>query len=170
MKGSELNAIEVANLNKSFGNNTVLKDINFSIAQGETFGLVGVNGIGKTTLLKIILDLLTADSGEVKIYDKYSTDNNARRKLSYLPEKFYPSQFLKGYEFLTISAEQFNKKYDADKAKLIAQKLDLDIAALDKKISKYSKGMGQKLGLISVFLSESELLVSSSLLIATFSI
>ncbi|MBT4921466.1 MAG: ABC transporter ATP-binding protein [Rickettsiales bacterium] len=154
-----INAIEIVGLNKFFGGREVLKDINFTIEKGDIFGLVGVNGIGKTTLLKIILDLLTPDSGEVRIYDKSSSDNNSRANLSYLPEKFYPSQFLKGHEFLALSSEQFNKKYDSDKAKLIAQKLDLDIASLDQKIAKYSKGMGQKLGLISVFLSEAPLLI-----------
>lgn len=153
------NVLDINNISKSFADKQVLADINFSIKEGEIFGLVGVNGIGKTTLLKIILDLLTADSGDVKIFGKAASDNASRSNLAYLPEKFYPSNLLKGHEFLSLSSSQFNRQYNKGKAKALAERLDLDFKALDQKITKYSKGMGQKLGLISIFLSENPLLI-----------
>ena len=57
--------ITITNISKSFDKHLVLNDISFSVESGEIFGLVGLNGVGKTTLMKIMLDLLEADSGEV---------------------------------------------------------------------------------------------------------
>ena len=90
---------------------------------------------------------------------KRQLTKDARAKLSYLPEKFQPSSYLKGKEFLALSMGYFNKKYDHKKALSYAKALDLDPAALNHKVTKYSKGMGQKLGLISMFLSEAPLLL-----------
>ncbi|MBL6784890.1 MAG: ABC transporter ATP-binding protein [Rickettsiales bacterium] len=152
-------ALNIANLTKSYGDKTIIDSIDLNVEKGEILGLVGVNGIGKTTLIKIILDLLSFDNGDVKIFGKSNKDNNSRQNLSYLPEKFAPSQYLYGKEFLDISSQQFGKKFDIEKAKSIATKLDLAHDAFDLKIGKYSKGMGQKLGLISVFLSDANLLI-----------
>lgn len=152
-------ALDIKNITKNFKNKKVLNDINFSIKTGEIFGLIGVNGIGKTTLIKMILDLLKADNGSIKIFAKDSMLKDSRSAVSYLPEKFHPSGYLKGKEFLSLSMGYFNKKYDNDKVLHYADALDLDIEVLNKNIMKYSKGMGQKLGLISMFLSEAPLLI-----------
>ena len=151
--------IDIKNLSKTFKKKQVLQNINFKINQGEIFGLIGVNGIGKTTLIKIILDLLKSDQGRVRIFGQDSEQRISRKNISYLPEKFQPSGYLKGREFLSLSMGYFNKAYDHDKALYFADALDLDAAALDNKIVKYSKGMSQKLGLISMFLSEAKLLI-----------
>jgi ABC-2 type transport system ATP-binding protein len=151
--------IEIQNINKSFGDKQVLNDISFSVKPGEIFGLIGLNGVGKTTLIKIILDLLTTGSGESKFFGINTTNTESRKNIAYLPEKFYPSLFLKGDEFLSLALSYYNQSYDKDKAILLAKTLDLDPTVLEYKISKYSKGMGQKLGLLSVFLSLAPLLI-----------
>lgn len=151
--------LEINNISKHFKSKEVLKKINFSVEQGDIFGLIGVNGIGKTTLIKTILDLLKSDEGQINIFNQSSQDKNSRINVSYLPEKFHPSGYLKGKEFLSLSMGYFNKPYDHKKAVSYAEALDLDIASLNHKIVKYSKGMGQKLGLISMFLSEAPLLI-----------
>jgi ABC-2 type transport system ATP-binding protein len=137
----------------------VISDINFDVKEGEIFGLIGLNGVGKTTLIKIILDLITATEGRAEIFGVNATDHNARKKLAYLPEKFVPSQFLKGYEFLNLVTGAYDKKLDKDKAIEGAIKLGLDPEALNKLVRKYSKGMGQKLGLLGAFLTEAPLLI-----------
>ena len=154
-----MKALEIKTINKSFSNQQILQDINFSVNSGDVFGLVGVNGIGKTTLIKIILDLLSADNGEVNIFGKTSNQKESRSNVAYLPEKFTPSQFLKGAEFLKLSCQQFNQQYQKDKVVELCNELDLRLESLDTKITKYSKGMGQKLGLISMFLSGADLLI-----------
>jgi len=151
--------IEIVNINKSFSNHNVLKDISFSVGQGEIFGLVGLNGVGKTTLIKIMLDLLNQDEGSCSFFGQDCSDTKSRNNISYLPEKFYPSTFLTGIEFIELSLSYYQKKYDEQKVENLAKKIGLDIKVLKNKIGKYSKGMGQKLGLLSVFLSDSPLLI-----------
>ena len=139
--------LTINNICKSFKDHQVLKNINIEIdRKGEIFGLIGVNGIGKTTLIKIILDLLNADQGAVEIFGLNSADNQSRANLAYLPEKFQPSQYLKGTEFLNIACQHFNKNYNHQEAIKLAEQLDLNPAALNERIGKYSKGMGLKLG------------------------
>ena len=65
----------------------VLKDVSFQVEKGEIFGLIGLNGVGKTTLIKIVLDLLKAGEGTAEIFGVDSKDFNTRKKLAYLPGK-----------------------------------------------------------------------------------
>ena len=58
--------LEIQNLSKSFNNRQILHKINFDVKEGEIFSLIGMNGIGKSTLIKMILDLLDQDEGEIK--------------------------------------------------------------------------------------------------------
>ena len=156
---SENKPLHVTNVCKSFKNKRVLQDISFEVNGGEIFGLIGMNGVGKTTLIKIMLNLLEADKGGVTFFDHPSVQAESRKHIAYLPEKFYPSQFLKGKEFLSLAISYFGKILDEAVAHEKAQALNLELEALDRKVGKYSKGMGQKLGLLSVFLSEAPLLI-----------
>lgn len=154
----------IQNLKKSFNEKIVLNDLNFEIKSDEIFGLIGLNGAGKTTMIKIVLDLLDSDSGNIKIFDTPSTQKIARKNLRYLPEKFQASSMLKGIEFLKIF-NNFDDLYKPTKQELeneifrLSDLLDLDRKALNLKVSKYSKGMMQKLGLISTFLGKSKLVI-----------
>lgn len=156
---SEIFPLTVHNISKSFKQKTVLDRISFHVQPGEIFGMIGMNGVGKTTLIKIMLDLLNPNDGHVHFFGVPALTTESRRHLAYLPEKFHPSQFLKGMEFLSLAVSYFNKKLDETLAKEKAQKLSLELGALDRKVSKYSKGMGQKLGLLSMFLSDAPLLI-----------
>jgi len=133
--------IKVDKVNKAFGSNKVLQNTSFEIKDGEIYGLVGLNGIGKTTIIKIILGLLRHDSGNVQIFGQHNLNREAKREFIYLPEKFTPSQFLKGHEFLTISQNFYNKNLDYKLAKEYCTRLEFNPAFLSKKISSYSKGM-----------------------------
>lgn len=149
----------VDSIGKSYAGREVLQDINFALVPGEIFGLIGLNGAGKTTLIKIILDLVTADSGSVQIFGEHSTSIKARHQLSYLPEKFQPSRYLRGIEYLDLALSYYGKKLDVEQAKQGAVKLDLSPLVLDARVGSYSKGMGQKLGLLSAFMIGASLLV-----------
>lgn len=156
-------ALSVNNLCKSFvtkdRNKVVLDNSSFNVKSGSIFGLVGLNGIGKTTTIKIIFDMLDADSGEVSFFGKNHIDPESRRSVCYLPERFRPSQYLTGYDFLEVSLSFFNKKLNKQFAAEIAERVDLDPSVLPLKTGNYSKGMGQKLGLVSCFMSGAQLLV-----------
>jgi ABC-2 type transport system ATP-binding protein len=152
--------LKIKKIKKQFGDHVVLGGVDIDLKPNEIFGLIGLNGIGKTTLIKIILDLLDCDSGSVEIFGENSKNTNSRKFLAYLPEKFQPSPFLKGKEFLNIFCKKNgSEKLNLDKIYHLADLLALDRKALNLRISKYSKGMTQKLGLIGTFLSEAKLVI-----------
>ena len=135
--------LNVEHISKSYGKHLVLDDVSLDLKPGEIFGLVGLNGAGKTTLIKILLDLANANGGAAQIFGEASTKVKAREKLSYLPEKFSPSRYLKGYEHLALALSYYGKKLDKEAARILATELDLDPNVLDQKVGSYSKGMGQ---------------------------
>lgn len=144
--------LKIENLNKSFKEKNVLGNVSLEVESGEIFGLVGLNGVGKTTMIKIILGLLDQDGGAATIYGTDVKDRKARNNLSFLPEKFQPSLFLKGEEFLKLTCSYYGKPYSKTDAVRLARILRLDPDVLKNRISSYSKGMGQKLGLLSSLL------------------
>lgn len=148
-----------SSLRKSYGKNLVLDDVSLSLVPGEIFGLIGLNGVGKTTLIKILLDLCRPDDGSALLYGESSAKASARRKISYLPERFAPSRYLRGEEYLSLSLSYFGKHYVAEKAVEEAIALDLAPEALQRKVGSYSKGMGQKLGLMGAFLVDAPFLI-----------
>jgi ABC-2 type transport system ATP-binding protein len=151
--------LEVRHITKKYGNNLVLDDVSLTLEKGEVFGLIGLNGVGKTTLIKNILDLARPDSGQAEIFGIPCANAKARANISYLPEKFQPSRYLRGKEYLKLSLSYFGRKFDSERAGQEAVKVDLEPQALENKVGSYSKGMGQKLGLIGAFLVEAPLLI-----------
>lgn len=151
--------LSVTDISKSYAGVRVLHGIDFSLRQGEIFGLIGLNGAGKTTLIKIILDLAKADAGNVSLYDWSASDIRARYNVSYLPEKFQPSRYLKGKEYLDLALTYYGGKLDMKRAEALAESLDLRPQVLQDRVGSYSKGMGQKLGLVGAFLPDTSLLI-----------
>lgn len=151
--------LEINGISKAFAKHEVLQDVSFSLVEGEIFGLIGLNGAGKTTLIKIILNLLNPDKGNARIFELDSASVEARSKLCYLPEKFQPSRYLKGREFLNFALSYYGKSLDLEKAKALAADFDLRPEMLDSRVGAYSKGMGQKLGLMSAFMADVPFLI-----------
>jgi ABC-2 type transport system ATP-binding protein len=151
--------LRVENVYKAFDTKLVLNDVSLEVNENEIFGFVGLNGIGKTTLIKIIIDLLEHDGGGIEIFGVDKILPEARKKIAYLPEKFQPSTQIKGVEFLKFVTGFHKQKLNLKLAKEIAVGLDLDPDALHLKISSYSKGMTQKLGLLATFLSKAKLII-----------
>ncbi len=150
--------LAVHQVSAAYGKKQVLDGISFDVRPGEVFGLVGLNGAGKTTLIRSILNLRNAD-GEITLFGEPSTRAEARRNLIYLPERFHPPMQLKGFEYLSIVLDYFGQRLDKDAARREAAALDLDTAALDRRVRTYSKGMGQKLGLGGSFLVDAPLMI-----------
>ena len=146
--------LEVKNLNKSFDNKKVLKDINFSISKGKIVGLLGKNGVGKTTLIKLINDLLTPTSGEILVKgNKIGVET--KKVISYLPERTYLNKQMKVCEVVSFF-EDFYEDFDSKKAKKLLKDLDLDI---NQKLTKMSKGMQEKVQLVLVMSRKADLYV-----------
>jgi len=150
-------ALSVRDVSVLYGRRRVLERVDLDVAPGEIFGLIGLNGVGKTTLIKTILDLAQAASGAVAIFGVDSRQPASRKAIAYLPEHLQPNRNLKGREFIDFSLAYFGVKLrDIEQQ---AAGLALDPAALGRRMSTYSKGMVQKAGLLATLLSERPLLI-----------
>ncbi len=152
-------ALKIEQLNQHYGKHDVLSDINLSVNQGEYIGLVGVNGAGKTTLIKSILDFISIKTGKIEIFGQSHRETASRQSLSFLPEKFLPPYYLTGKDFISYMAELNQVQTNETEIAEIFKVLDLDISALKKSVRQYSKGMAQKLGLASCFISQRPMLL-----------
>ena len=137
----------------------MLDDFTLEVRAGEIFGLVGTNGAGKTTSIKCLLDLCHVDGGRIDIFGRPATAPRSRRPLVYLPERFVPAPHLRGREFLAFMARMHGVEPDPGSVREVLSALDLAPSALDIPVRAYSKGMAQKLGLATCFLSGKPLLV-----------
>lgn len=151
--------LSVTGVDKSYGAQKVLEQVNLTLKAGEIFGLIGLNGAGKTTLIKIILGLARANAGEVALFGRPPSDVAARANLCYLPEKFQPSRYLKGMEYLSLSLSYYGKTLDQEEARRRATQFDLNPDKLISRVGAYSKGMGQKIGLLAAFMADTPLLI-----------
>jgi ABC-2 type transport system ATP-binding protein len=146
-------------VNKSFGHAEVLRGIDLDVPSGKCLGLAGVNGAGKTTLIKCLLDFCELDSGSIEVHGVAHRRPQARARLAFLPERFIAPYFLTGREFIAMMLRLFERRYEEGRVGAMFAALDLEVAALDKPVRDYSKGMTQKLGLAACFLSERDLYV-----------
>ena len=141
-------AIQVDNITKKFGHTGALRGASFNVKENEIFGLIGHNGAGKTTALRIISTLISATSGSVKVfsYDVAKQPEKVREILSYLPEEAGAYQQLNGIEFLEFMAGFYaNSKSEVDaivdQGKIISDLGD----RLNDRVNTYSKGMMRRL-------------------------
>ena len=144
---------------KRYGAASVLQGVDLELAAGESFGLVGVNGAGKTSLIKCMLDFCALDGGVIEIYGQPHRQPAARRPLGFLPERFTPPYYLTGADFIRYLLTLQGLPYDQPAVDAMLAALDLEPAALKKTVRSYSKGMTQKLGLAACLLSRKQLYV-----------
>ena len=152
-------AIEFSAVRKRFGRHPVLADLSLKVRAGEIFGLVGLNGAGKTTCIKCLLDLCHVDAGRIEIFGRPASAPESRRPLVYLPERFLPPPHLRGREFLDFVAKMHRVEPGPGREREVLAALDLAPSTLDRPVRDYSKGTAQKLGLAACFLSGKPLLV-----------
>jgi ABC-2 type transport system ATP-binding protein len=156
---SDSAALTVDGITTNYGKHLILEDVSLTVTPGEVFGLIGLNGVGKTTLIKSILTLVKPAVGTVRIFGEDHKRPVSRAKLAYLPEKFQPPPLLTGTEFVRFSLSYYGVKFDRAAASEMANNLGLEDDALDKRVGVYSKGMSQKLGLLATFMTELPLLM-----------
>lgn len=149
--------IEVTGAVKRYGNNTVVRDVDLSVAGGERMLLIGHNGAGKTTLMKMMLGLTHPGAGSVRVLGSNPATAAAaqRRKIGYLPESVAFHSAMKGREVLAFYARL--KGVAAAECHSILAQVGLEQAA-DQRVSTYSKGMRQRLGLAQAMLGKPRLL------------
>jgi ABC-2 type transport system ATP-binding protein len=157
-----LKACLVNELSKSYGNLAALKSVSFEINQGEIFGLIGPNGSGKTTTLRILATLLKPDKGEVKIFDVdvAKQPDEIRKLISYLPEEAGAYKNLSGLDYLKFIAELYTNSPDR-KNEFIERAKNITALGerLKDKVKTYSKGMARKLLLARALMTSPKLAI-----------
>ncbi len=139
-------AIEVKGLKKSFKNTEVLKGVDFEVKRGEIFALLGSNGAGKTTIIKILTTLLKQDGGTATVngYDVASKANNVRQSISLTGQFAAVDEILTGRENLIMIARLRHLKNPRQIADDLLKSFGLTDAA-DRRVSTYSGGMRRRL-------------------------
>ncbi len=152
--------LEISGLNYSINKLQVLKDFTLSINVAQYYALAGENGAGKSTLIKIILDLIrNIQSGKIAIDGRDHQLMASRNLVSYLPEKFDIKKEVTGWQYLQFVYGIYQQKMDKPRVETLCSQLGLDASRLRHKSNDYSKGMKQKLGLISCFMLDNPLII-----------
>ena len=139
---------------------TALRALNLEIKKGEIFGLLGPNGSGKTTTIKLLLGLLFPTDGEAFVFGKPAADVTKNERIGYLPEESYLYRFLNAEETLDFYGRLFNMdaKTRNDRYKEWIERVGL--TSNRKRILKeYSKGMRQRIGLAQAMINDPDLVI-----------
>ena len=140
-----MEVLEIKSISKSFDEKKIIDGLSFSVGKGKIVGLLGKNGSGKSTVIKMIHDLLTIDEGEILVKG-IPVGEKTKSLISYLPERTYLSSgqtVSQVFDFF----EDFYPDFDRAKAEKLLFDLDLDPGA---SLSKMSKGMKEKVQLVLV--------------------
>ncbi|NLM06135.1 MAG: ABC transporter ATP-binding protein [Tissierellia bacterium] len=154
--------IDIKNLKKSFGNKTVLKDIDLLVKDGEIFGFLGPNGAGKTTTIKMIVGLLIPDGGTIEVQGINVVDEplEAKKRISYVPDNPDIYEQMTGIQYLNFLSDVYGVSVDERKSRIdkLAELFSMsdDLRGF---ISSYSHGMKQKIVLIGALVTEPEVLI-----------
>jgi len=138
----------------------VLRDLSFSLEQGEVFGFLGHNGAGKTTTIKIILGFLRPDAGRVTIFGSEEASRAARRRIGFLSEEQGLLGFLTGWEMLEL-AGRLSGLPSPTRRRRVAELLER-VGLGDRggqRVKTYSKGMKQRLALAVALVGDPDLLL-----------
>jgi ABC-2 type transport system ATP-binding protein len=139
---------------------TAMDHLSIDVRQGEIFGLVGPNGSGKTTTLKLLLGLIKPTHGEITIFGRGPRDVAVKQRIGFLPDGPYFYDHLNAYEVLDFYGKLFGYS-EADRKERIPRLLDtVSLNPADRKrvIRTYSKGMVQRVGLAQALINDPELL------------
>ncbi|MBX3412349.1 MAG: ABC transporter ATP-binding protein [Pirellulales bacterium] len=158
--------IETRNLSKVYrdfwGRQKVraLKALDLEVRRGEVFGLLGPNGSGKTTTIKLLLGLLFPTSGDALVFNQPASDVNKNERLGYLPEESYLYRFLNAEETLDFYGRLFNMSAATRRQR--TQEL-INMVGLQgakrRPLKEYSKGMTRRIGLAQALINDPELIL-----------
>ena len=149
-----MSLVELKNVYKTFDDVTILEDVNITIEKNRIIGLLGKNGMGKTTIIKLINDLLTPTKGTILVNGK-EVGIESKKSISYLPERTYLDKTMNVSKVLEYF-QDFYDDFNIEKAHKLLKDLNLDEAT---NLNKMSKGMLEKLQLILVMSRDVDLYI-----------
>ncbi len=134
--------------------------LDLSLAPGEVLGLLGPDGSGKSTTVKMLLDLLRPTAGEARLFGRPAGDVEAKRRVGYLPEESFLYPYLSGEETLHYFAKLFDLPGGVRRLR-VAQLLDMVglTGAARRRVGEYSKGMQRRIGLAQALLNDPDLVI-----------
>lgn len=148
------NIVKFNNVYKSYSKKDVLKDLNLDIPKGKIVGLLGPNGSGKTTMIKLINGLLQPDKGSIEI-NGMKPSVETKKIVSYLPEKTYLNDWMKVKDILAFFKD-FYEDFNMEKADQMLESLKIN---KDEKLKTMSKGTKEKVQLILVMCRKADLYI-----------
>jgi ABC-2 type transport system ATP-binding protein len=150
-------AISISGLRKTFGRTVALDGLDLEVATGEVHGFLGPNGAGKSTTIRVLLGLLRADAGDVRLLegDPWRDAATLHRRLAYVPGEVNLWPNLTGGEVIDLLG-RLRGNPDARRRADLLERFDLDPT---KKSRSYSKGNRQKVGLVAALAADVELLL-----------
>jgi ABC-2 type transport system ATP-binding protein len=151
------NAISISGLHKSFGRTKALNGLDLQVATGEVHGFLGPNGAGKSTTVRVLLGLLHADSGDVRLLggDPWKDATSLHRRLAYVPGDVNLWPNLSGGEVIDLLG-RLRGGLDQRRRKELVERFDLDPK---KKGRTYSKGNRQKVAIVAALASNVDVLI-----------
>lgn len=154
--------IEVANLTKRYAGNTAVSDLSFSVGRGEIVGLLGENGAGKSTTMRILSCFLPATSGTARVagFDVFSQADEVRRRIGYMPENnpLHPEMRVREYLKFRARLKGLGLGRSRERVDVVLQQCGL--TDVQKKIVGHlSKGYRQRVGLADALVHEPELII-----------
>jgi ABC-2 type transport system ATP-binding protein len=160
------NVIEIRNLSKAYrdfwGRKKVqaVNSLTLDVKRGEVFGLLGPNGSGKTTTLKMLLGLLFPSAGHISVLGRPAHDVEKNEKIGYLPEESYLYRFLNADETLDFYGRLFNisKSERRKRRDFLINEVGLQHARR-RQLKEYSKGMTRRIGLAQALINDPELVL-----------
>jgi ABC-2 type transport system ATP-binding protein len=147
-------AIETHKLRKVFGDYAAVKGLTLQVQQGEVFGFLGPNGAGKTTSMKMLLGLIAPTSGEASLLGQPIGNQEAMRRVGFLPEHFRFQEWLSADEFLLLHGQLLGMKKDdlQQRRDELLERVGLT-SFRNKHLRTFSKGMLQRVGLAQALLN-----------------
>ncbi len=136
-----------------------VKDLDLHIQPGEVFGLLGPNGSGKTTTIKMLLGLLYPTKGRISVFGKPPTDVSVKARIGFLPEESYLYRFLVAHETLDYYGRLFRlpRRVRRERTDRLLDMVGLRHEA-KRRVGEYSKGMARRIGLAQALINDPELL------------
>jgi len=152
-------AVEVSHITKSYADKAAVDDLSFSVAQGEIFGLIGPNGTGKTTTIRMMMDIIKPDSGEVTIFGEKLSEAT-KNKLGYMPEErgLYKKLRVLDAIIYLASLKGMDRNTAAEKAGELLNQTGM-LPHQNKKIEELSKGMAQIIQFIVTIIHSPQLII-----------